>query len=68
MQFKLILLSQLKKSEIIYQENFLSMTLIKNGKAIAYTKKNQNLFIFNCITSKKVISLHLVSQNKKIRI
>lgn len=37
----LILLDQFKKSRIIYYNNSEPMTLIKDGKIIAHTKKNK---------------------------
>ena len=79
----LILLSQLRKSGITYNDSLTAMTLIKKGKIIAQAKRNQNLFTLNLalpgqamsVKAKAIMAVkrrgrptHLVSQNKCVRI
>lgn len=71
----LILLGQINENGITHEDNLLRIILIKNGKVIANATRSYNLFIFDCTTQGKVIllyrknkSIHLVSQNKRIRI
>ena len=51
-----IFLGQFRKSEITYYDNSAVMTLIKDGKIIAYVKKNQNLFILELAQSRRDIT------------
>lgn len=53
--FNLISLSHLCESGIIYYNNLIIITLIRNGKIIVKAKREQNLFTFNLADSKKAI-------------
>lgn len=50
-----ILLDQLRKSGIIYYNNFSIMTLIRDNKTIAYIKRGHKLFTINLTISSQII-------------
>ena len=80
----LILLRQLRDSNITYVDNPDAMTLMPGGQAIAHARRDQNLFIFDLALPNKVMQVmqlprammtqgrrrptHLISKNKRVRI
>lgn len=65
MLFQFGLLSQICKSRIIYHNNLITITLIKNEKIIAEAKKEQNLFIFDLMDSRIIMTIISLSNNTK---
>lgn len=53
----LISLGQLYESKIIYHDNPIIMTLIRNGKVIIKAKRKRNLFKLNLIDPQKTITV-----------
>lgn len=70
----LISLGKLRKSRITYQDRPKAIKLMRKGKIIAYTKKEQNLFILDLAEPRETMAItgwrrliHLVRQNKYIQ-
>ena len=80
---KLVSLGQLHDSNINFVDNLDSMTLVHGGNPIVHMRRDQNLFILDLITPRKVLQVsnakatatvsqnrptHLISKNKRVRI
>lgn len=79
----LISLSQLHDSKITFVDHTDAMTLVQRGSPIAHGRRDQNLFILDLVTPRKVMQatnakamatigrgcpIHLVSKNKQVRV
>ena len=72
----LILLRQLRVNGITYHNQPDVMMLMKDGRAVTYARREQNLFVLDLAALGKVMALitgqdrptYLVSKNKSIRI
>lgn len=63
--FNLISFGQFYKNGIIYYNNLIAMTLIRNRKIIPKAKREQNFFILNLVYPKKAMEI-ISPQSKAI--